>query len=132
MPAETRSLGSLFRDLIDHAQDVVRGEVRLVKLELVQDLSAVKTGVSLLIAGGVCATVGLAYLVLAGVFLLSLVMPMWAAALLAAVLMLAVSAVCANAGLAHVRRVRRLPALLRTDEGTIDGQGYQHQAANHG
>ncbi len=81
-PRDERSIGEIMRDIMGHAQEIIRSEIRLAKTEMREEgAKAARAG----IAGAVGAVVGLyglGFLLLACVYALSIVMPNWAAALI--------------------------------------------------
>jgi hypothetical protein len=87
-----RSLLDVINDIFGNLQDIVRSEIRLAKAEVSDELrgaksSAVGLGIALL-AGAFSAL----FLLLSGMYALSMVLTMWGAALCVALAMAVVSA----------------------------------------
>jgi hypothetical protein len=116
---EPRSFGTLFGEIVRDIQQIFRGEMRLAKVEVVRELTKLKTGVVLLATALVTGVLGLACLLLASVLLIAMKLPMWSAALIVAVVVLLVAGICATAGLAHVRRIRGTPRTIRSIKETV-------------
>ena len=98
-----RSVVDVLNDIFGNLQDIVRSEIRLAKAEAVEDLRGARSaalgfGIALLAA----AFAGL-FLLLSGMYALSLVMSTWGAALCVAV---ATGVFSAVAYLLAVRRIR--------------------------
>jgi uncharacterized membrane protein YqjE len=82
----SRSLTTLFTDLLRESRELVRTEVRLVRAELSDKVTQVQTAGIALIAAAVCVLVALIVLSQALVVALATVMqPVWAALLVALV-----------------------------------------------
>jgi hypothetical protein len=80
---ETRpSTGNLLRTLINEVSDLMRQEIALAKAEMNEKIAQLKAGVGSLAVGGVVAFAGLIVLLMAGVYGLALVLPLWASALI--------------------------------------------------
>jgi len=116
---EPRSFGTLLGEIVRDIQQIFRGEMRLAKVEVVRELTKLKTGVVLLVTALVTGVLGLAYLLLASVLLIAMKLPMWSAALIVAVVVLLISGICASAGLANVRRIRGTPRTIRSLKETV-------------
>lgn len=79
-PAE-RSIGALLADILGDLHVIVRGEVRLAKAEIREEIAKARRGVVLLVAGGLVLTAALGCGLLAAIYGLATVWPPWAAAL---------------------------------------------------
>lgn len=82
--AEERSFGAVVRDIGGNVDRIVRAELRFAIAEVRATLQAAGAGAMLILAGAACATLAGAFLLLAIMFALSLVMPTWLAALVVA------------------------------------------------
>lgn len=78
---QERSISALVSDIVGDLQEIVRGEVRLAKAELREELGKAKRGAILLVVGGLVVMAGLGCLLLAAIYGLATVWPPWAAAL---------------------------------------------------
>lgn len=77
-----RSIAEVVRDALSHVQEILRSEIRLAKAEVREEASKAKNGAMLLAIGGVCALFAVGFLLLAAVYVLTLYMPAWGAALI--------------------------------------------------
>ena len=76
-----RSIGALLSDIMGDLPVIVRGEVRLAKAEIREEIAKARRGVVLLVAGGLVLAAALGCGLLAAIYGLSMVWPPWAAAL---------------------------------------------------
>lgn len=76
-----RSIGALLADIMGDLHVIVRGEVRLAKAELREEIAKAKRGVVLLVAGSLVLVAALGCVLLAAIYGLSTMWPPWAAAL---------------------------------------------------
>lgn len=81
-----RSFGAVIRDIGGNVTRIIRAELRFVVAELRVGFHAASAGLILLLAGALCATLAVGFLLLGAMFALSVVMPTWVAALLIALL----------------------------------------------
>jgi hypothetical protein len=93
-----KSFFSLLTDVPHLITQLIRAELELLKAELVSKLKATGIGLGLFAISISLIVLALLLLVLAGVFALSLVLPLWAAALIAAGGVLIVAIVVAAVG----------------------------------
>ena len=103
LPASQKSLGELFADLSAQISALVRQEVQLAKTEITGKIAGFAVGAVALV---VAALLGLgAFLVIlaAAVAALSLVLPVWAAALIVAVVLLILAGVAAMIGIKKIK-----------------------------
>ena len=103
-----RSFVDVLNDIFGNLQDIVRSEIRLAKAEMSNELrgakaSALGLGVALL-TGGFAAL----FLLLSGMYALSLVMSTWGAALCVAVAMAVFSTVVFLIAGRHIRARRNV------------------------
>jgi hypothetical protein len=91
---------SLLTDIPHLIMELIRAELELLKVELVSKLKSVGIGLGLFIISLTLITLALLLFVFAAVFALSLVVPLWAAALISGgvVLILAVVVAAIGAG----------------------------------
>ena len=107
--------GELVNRLAGQVSELVRGELELARTELTAKGKRVGVGAGLAGTGGVVALYGLGLLIAAAVAALSLVWPVWLAALVVGVVVLAVAGALALAGRAQMRR-----ATPPTPEHTVE------------
>lgn len=92
------SLGELIGQLSEHTSRLVRDEVALAKTELQSSVKHVGVGAGLFGGAGILVLLGLTTLVGAAVAALALVLDVWLAALIVAVVLFAVAGVSALVG----------------------------------
>jgi len=108
---DERSLGELFSELSRETAALVRQEVALAKSELSEKVSRLGRSAGLIGIGGVLGHAGVLTLVAAIVIILANVgLPLWASALVVAVLLLVVSYVLTQQGLTGIKREPLKPA----------------------
>jgi hypothetical protein len=83
-PRSKRSLFQLLTELPHLFGELIRAEIEQLRMELVQKLKGTGIGLGLFILALNFVSLFVMLLILAGVFALSLVMPLWAAALIVA------------------------------------------------
>jgi len=106
---EEQSLGELFASLARDTSTLVRQEVELAKTEMTQKATtAAKQGAYIGI-GGAIAYVGLIVLAFAVVYLLAEVLPLWAAALIVALIFVGVGYVLIQKGRTTLRNTNFAP-----------------------
>ncbi|WP_314413118.1 phage holin family protein [Streptomyces kroppenstedtii] len=103
-PDEQHSVGELVGQATEQLSELVRQEVRLAKEELTEKGRRAGRGGGLLGAAGAVAYVGLMALAATGAAALSLVLPVWAAALIVTAVLFVVAAVLAKTGRSQLGR----------------------------
>jgi hypothetical protein len=98
--AGKKSFLSLITDIPHLIGNLIRAELELLKAELVSKLKAVGIGLGLFVISISLVLLALLLFIFAGVFALSLVLPFWAAALIAGGAVLIVAVVIAGLGTA--------------------------------
>jgi hypothetical protein len=104
-----RSLADVLQDIIANVQDIVRSELRLASVEIRQELVKAARAGKVAAAGGVLALFALAFLLLAAVYALSLVLPPWLAALTVAVVLAITGLILISAGTKRLKLVHLKP-----------------------
>jgi Putative Actinobacterial Holin-X, holin superfamily III len=79
-----RSVLDVLNDIVGNVQDIVRSEIKLAKAEVADDIRDAKSSAVIVGAGLLAIVVGVLFLLLAGMYALTLVLPTWGAALLVA------------------------------------------------
>lgn len=97
-----RSFGAVIRDIGGNVTRIIRAELRFVVAELRVGLHATSADFILVLAGALCATLAVGFLLLGAMFALALVMPTWVAALLVASLVGVVALFLLAAGRARL------------------------------
>jgi uncharacterized membrane protein YqjE len=98
------STGELVTRLSEQVTELVKGELELARTELTTKAQRAGIGAGLLSAGGVLACYGLAILLAAAIAALSLVWPVWLAALVVGIVVLLVAGIAALIGRARLRK----------------------------
>lgn len=106
-PAQ-RSFRTLVMEAIGNVQEILRSEVRLAIAELSEDFGRLGKAAVFAVGGGLALLFGVGLILLAAVFALALVMPLWASALVIGAVVSAVAGGMLAAGIARIRRVRSL------------------------
>lgn len=107
--APPRSMSSLLADILENIEQIVRAEVRLVKVEVREELAHLRLAIVLLAAGGVVLALAFGLVLLAGVYALTTVWPPWAAALAVAVVAAAAGGLLASLGSKRLQGLRLTP-----------------------
>jgi uncharacterized membrane protein YqjE len=113
MTSSTRDTGSrsdtpiaeLVSDLSAQTSRLVRDEMRLATAELKESAKHAGVGAGLIGASGLMAVFGLAALITAAIAGLALVLPVWASALIVAVVLFVIAAVAALISKAQAKKV---------------------------
>jgi uncharacterized membrane protein YqjE len=108
-PQTQRSFPEVLHDIVDNIQAMVRAEFQLAKTELSEKADAatkpaIGLGTALLIS-----VYGCLFLLLSGVFALSLVMPLWASALVVGSLLTALGSILAITCMKKLKSIRAVP-----------------------
>jgi len=104
-----RSISDVLRDIVSNVQDIVRSELRLAKTEIGDEIAKTKKAGVLLGGGALLGFFAIFFGLLAVVFGLSLVVPIWAAALAVAVPLGIVGGMMCYFGRRRLREVHPLP-----------------------
>jgi uncharacterized membrane protein YqjE len=103
---DQRSTGELMKDIASHAQELIRGEIKLAKTELKEEGRRATGSLTMFAAGAVAALFGLGFLLWAVTFLLALMLPLWGAAILMGVVLFIAATVLASVGMSRWRKLR--------------------------
>jgi uncharacterized membrane protein YqjE len=93
--APDASIGELMSQLSAQTSRLVRDEMRLAQKELQESVKHAGIGAGLISAAGLLAVLGLATLIAAAVAALALVLPVWASAVIVAVVLFVVAGIAA-------------------------------------
>ncbi|OBB59924.1 hypothetical protein A5757_12680 [Mycobacterium sp. 852013-51886_SCH5428379] len=113
-PTADASIGELMGQLSAQTSRLVRDELRLAQKEFQESAKHAGIGAGLLSVAGLFAFLGLVTVIAAAVAGLSLVLPVWAAALIVAVVLFIVAGVAALVSKKQVEEIT--PAAPRTAE----------------
>jgi uncharacterized membrane protein len=108
-----RPLGTVVASAVEAARSLARKHVELAKIEAAEAASVRAAGAGMMGAAGALAMLAFAFVAAAGAAALALVMPVWAAILIVAVMLLAVAGVLVLIGR---RSIRTAPGVERTKE----------------
>jgi hypothetical protein len=109
-PAEA-SIGELMTQLSSQTSRLLRDEMRLAQREFVESAKHAGIGAGLFSAAGLLAVFGLASVITAAIAALSLVLPLWAAALIAAVVLFAAAGIVGLVSKKQVDQVSPTPEM---------------------
>lgn len=109
MTETDRSIGAVVSDILGDIHVIVRGEVRLAKAEIREEIAKARRGVVLLVAGGLVLAAALGCGLLAAIYGLSMVWPPWAAALAVGGGTALLGAALALSGRKHIESVELPP-----------------------
>ena len=109
MASVDRPICVVLQDIVGNIQDLVRAEVRLAKTEVGEELGKARSAGMLLGAGAIMAVFAALFLLLAIVYVLGLVMPQWAAALIVAAGIAVVAAVTLGLGIKRFKTIHAAP-----------------------
>ena len=109
-----RSIATVLKDIVGNIQELVRAEIRLAKVEVRQEIDRARRSIALLLLGGVVAVLALAFLMLASVYALSMVVAPWIAAVVIGVIAGVVGWACVATALTQLRHVSIVPPKVVT------------------
>jgi Putative Actinobacterial Holin-X, holin superfamily III len=115
---QNATVAELARQLPEQISRLVREELRLAQLEMTQKGKRAGIGAGMLGGGGVIALYGVAAVVAAAIFALTLVLPAWASALIVGGALLLVSA--ALAGLGRKRVKQAMPPVPQQTQASVE------------
>ncbi len=134
-PRSKRSLFQLLTELPHLFGELIRAEVEQLRMELVQKLKGTGIGLGLFVLALNFLSLFVMLLILAGVFALSLVMPLWAAALIVAGVSLVLAVVMVVIGVIAMKTggkpvPSRTIQSVRDDIATIRGDRDRGSGSN--
>jgi uncharacterized membrane protein len=119
--AGERSIAEVLTDVARNAQEIVRAEIRLAKLEARAEIRTAGQGAILLAAGGSVSLLALALLSIAGVYLLAMVVALWIAALIMAAVAAVIGGLLIATGLKQMRKVTlAMPRNVAAIKGSVE------------
>jgi hypothetical protein len=104
-----RPFSEIVTDIVGHAQEIVRSEIRLAKTEVKDELSKAAAASVMLAVAVVCGLEALGFVLWTIAYAVGIVAPMWVGALAVGVLLGIVAAVCASIGVSRFREVKTTP-----------------------
>jgi len=127
-PAAEASMGELTTQLSSQTSRLVRDEMRLAQKEFVESAKHAGIGAGLFSAAGLVAVFGLGSLIAAAIAALSLALPVWAAALIVAVVLFAVAGV---AGLVSKKQLDQASPTPELTVANVKQDIYELKDARH-
>jgi hypothetical protein len=127
-PAADASIGELMRQLSAQTSRLIRDEMRLAQKEFQESAKLAGIGAGLFSVAGLLAFFGVATFIAAGVAALSLVLPVWAAALVVGVVLFIAAGIAALVGRGQAQEVT--PAAPKTVE-TVKADIQEVKDARH-
>jgi len=104
-----RPFSEIVGDIVTHAQEIVRSEVRLAKTELKEEgVKAARASV-MLAAGAFVGLYALGFILWAAAYALGLIMPQWVGALIVGVVLAIAAGAMVMMGLARFKTVEPVP-----------------------
>jgi uncharacterized membrane protein YqjE len=122
--AGEQGLGTLVSGIVEDLQSIVRGEVRLAKTEIREDVATMGRGAAAMVAGALVALVGFIFLMLGVTYLLNTSLEMWLSAGIVGVVLLVIGGILAMTG------KNRLSAASLKPTETINSLKEDQQWAN--
>ncbi|MFP2925845.1 phage holin family protein [Pyxidicoccus sp. 3LG] len=110
----SRGFGQLFSEFLEQGRRLVRAEITLARAELRAEAKKASAGAGMLAGGGVVLFLGAITFVAFLVAALAELMPVWASALIVAVLLLAAGGAVAWTGLGRLKRVHGPQRTIQT------------------
>jgi hypothetical protein len=111
---DTRSLGEIFRDLVQDIGRIIRDEVQLARAEFAEKTRCAKTAGGAFAAAALSGLLAAASIVAGCIAALALVLPVWLAALVMGILLGAI------AGGAYIAGSRRLKSVELAPRQTLE------------
>jgi hypothetical protein len=127
-PAAEASAGELMTQLAAQTSRLVRDEMRLAQKEFQASAKHAGIGAGLFSAAGLIALFGLGTLIAAAVAAVALVLPVWAAALIVAVVLLSAAGV---AGLIGRKQAQQASPVLQTAVANVQEDIREVKEARH-
>jgi hypothetical protein len=114
MQVADRPISAVLHDIMGNLQDIVRSEARLAKAEVTQELKKSVSACVLAGAGVIMLAFSGLFVLVAAVAALSMVMPIWAAALIVAAAEGLMAALFVNLGMKRFKAMQGAPRTAAT------------------
>lgn len=101
-----RSFSDVLKDIGTSLQDIVRSEIKLAKIEVTDSIERLRSASAMLAGGGLLGIFAVAFILLAALFALEIVLPAWLAALVLGVLLLGGAVVGISVGRQRLKAIR--------------------------
>ena len=109
-----RGIADIIKDIIGNIQNIIRSEVRLATVELKEEGKKAATASTMLGTAAVMGLFGFGFICLTAMFLLAMVVAVWLAALIVAILLLVGAGIAFSVGRERLRKVGPPKATIRT------------------
>jgi len=110
MPIETnRPVSQVLQDIVGNIQEIIRAEFHLAKAEMKEEGSKAAIGAGVIAAGAMLAMYSGAFLLLAAVYALSMILTPWQSALIVGVVTGVAGAILVSAGRRRLKEVHPTP-----------------------
>lgn len=109
MRSADRPISAVLHDIVGNIQDIVRSEMRMARTEFGEELGKSRSAAVLLAVGVLLSILSVAFVLLAIVYALSLVIAGWAAALIVGAAVGLFAALCCNLGIRKFKAMRAAP-----------------------
>ena len=109
MRSADRPISAVLHDIVGNIQDIVRSEMRMARTEFGEELGKSRSAAVLLAVGVLLSMLSVAFVLLAIVYALSLVIAGWAAALIVGAAVGLFAALCCNLGIRKFKAMRAVP-----------------------
>lgn len=107
--SDSRSITSVVHGIVDNVQDLMRAEVQLAKVEVVQAVTEAGRATKLLATGAALAQIAAGFLLFGAVMLLSTRIPLWLAAVSVGAVVGVIAVVLLKGGAGRLRDVSLSP-----------------------
>lgn len=125
--AGDRALSDVLQDIVRNVQEIIRSEVSLAKAEIREEASKAFSATMWTVAGALAALFAGLFLLWTIVFALSLMLPMWGAALVVTAVLAMAASVLSAMGVRRFKRVHPTPE--RTVETIKENVGWVRQSS---
>lgn len=109
-----RSIGDLLKDIAASIQQIVRSEIRLARMELTGSARRLRSSALMLAGGALFGIFGIAFILLAAMFALEIVLPAWLSALIVGVIALMGASVGFTVGRERMKTVHAPEQTIQT------------------
>jgi len=109
-----RSIGDVLKDIAASIQEIVRSEIKLAKVELTDRARRVRSSAVILGGGALFGIYGIAFILLAIMFALEIVLPAWLSALIVGALTLIGAGLGISIGRQRMKAVRAPEQTIQT------------------
>lgn len=120
MASVERPISAVLHDIVSNVQDIVRSEVRLAKTEVREELAKSGAASVWVVLGAFMFLLSAVFILLAIVYAMSTVMPVWAAALIVGVGEGVMATIFVVLGIRRFKAVRAPPKTVATMKENVE------------